>query len=361
MTLTDFDHFKAKEPYYTGYRLLSTPDKNGEKPEIFISTSNRSAGKTVFYSGYMLHRYIQHGEKFLLLYRNKYETDTAVQNFASQIINLFYAGVELTQDRGIKNVYDKIVIKAGDSAPEICGYVTSLRASEQIKKYSSMLSGVSWILFDEAFPEDDIYLPDEVRRLMSIHDSLARGGGAQNRYLPVIIIGNLINVDNPYYSALNIVDQLTIETNYMRGDGWVVEQAFNAASAQAHAQSAFHRALDRVGYGAASMEKTYLNTDYQFIENQIVDKGIYICSIKYGKHLYSVRYNESTDFYYAGTNPDPSCKYVQAATESDIDDAAIFDPLSRARKLLKKKFRDNKVRFKNLETRSAVLHFINGR
>ena len=34
--------------YYDGTKLLSLQDINGNKPEIYMCTSNRSAGKTTF-------------------------------------------------------------------------------------------------------------------------------------------------------------------------------------------------------------------------------------------------------------------------------------------------------------------------
>lgn len=134
MDFSAYDNFKIKDPYYSGYRLLSTPDRSGARPEIFVSTTNRSAGKTVFYNGWLLHQFIKTGKKFLLLFRNKYEIDNAAQNFFSQIGDLFYAGLHMTQERGIKNVFDKIYLAGPEENTEtLCGYATSLRASEQIK------------------------------------------------------------------------------------------------------------------------------------------------------------------------------------------------------------------------------------
>ncbi len=40
---------KKQSKYYDGKKLLSIKDLNGEKPEIFICTSNRSAGKTTYF------------------------------------------------------------------------------------------------------------------------------------------------------------------------------------------------------------------------------------------------------------------------------------------------------------------------
>ena len=36
--------------YYDGTKLLSLPDANGNKPEIVVCVSNRSAGKTTFFN-----------------------------------------------------------------------------------------------------------------------------------------------------------------------------------------------------------------------------------------------------------------------------------------------------------------------
>lgn len=363
MNLKKYDHFKIVPPYYDGHRLLSTPDRRGMRPEIFISTTNRSAGKSTFFSGKLVHDFIQKRKKFLLLYRNKYEILDAALPFFAEAKRAFYPDLAMSQETGIKNVYERLLIgpEGDDVPPELCGYATALRASEQIKKYSALLADVDVILFDEIFPEDDIYLPDEIRRFMSIHDSLARGRGSQARYLPCILVGNLINVFNPYYTSFGIVDDLQLETNFYRGIGFVVEQGFNAASAAAHKESAFHAALAAETYTAASQEKTYINTSSQFIDNKIVDSGLYMLTIAYSGGRYSVRYNESAGFYYVSDTPDPRFKIVHAATEADIDDTAIFDPLNRYRKLLKDRYRQNMVKCKNLSCRNALMHFLIGR
>ena len=57
--------------YYDGTKLLSLKDLNGRTPEIYICTSNRSAGKTTFFNRYLIKKFKNNGEKFLLLYRYK--------------------------------------------------------------------------------------------------------------------------------------------------------------------------------------------------------------------------------------------------------------------------------------------------
>lgn len=360
MNFRKYDNFRAREPYYSGYRLLSLMDRDGRRPEIYVSTTNRSAGKTVFFNGYCVHRFVQKKEKFLLLYRNKFEVEDCATNFFAEIGPLFFPGLSLSQETGIRLVYDRLILEGPDGA-ECCGYATSLRASEAIKKRSAMMADCSRILFDEAFPEDDKYLPDEMQRFFSIHDSLARGGGSQARYLPVYVVGNLVNIFNPYYETFGIVDNLKPETNFMRGRGFIVEQGYNESSAKAHEDSAFHRAMGSSDYKKMTLEKTYLNTSYEFINNVLIDCGLYICSISYHNVTYSVRYNEEMNIFYVSTTPDPSFRLIHAATEEDISERAIYDPTARHRYLLKKRYRQGAVKFKNLQCREAALHFMMGR
>ena len=365
MNLKKYDHFTTTPGFYSGYELLSKTDKNGNKPEIYASLTNRSAGKSTFFNGYLVRKYIRIGQKFILLYRNKYEVDRAADGFFNDISTLFYPDLAMDQQTGIKNGFDflRIGLKTDEKKEhyQVCGFATSLAASELIKRYSHLLSDAGIILMDELFPENGVYLKDEIRRFMSIHDSLSRGHYQHSKYLPVIMVGNLIDLFNPYFDALGIVDSLLLDSHFTRGDGFVIEQDFNEASAQAHKESSFHRALSGADYAAASQEKVYLNTDYDMIDNSVCDIGRYILTIRYNGSLYSVRYNEQGYFYYISDRPDPSFALQHAATEKDITEQAIYNPTSPYRKMIKDKYRQNLCKFRNLKCKSAAMHFIAGK
>lgn len=363
MELKKFSHFKTDPDFYSGYRLLATTDTAGQKPEIYIAASNRSAGKTTFFNGYMLHNYLRKNKKFLLLYRRRYEITQAADGFFKDINKLFFPDLVMTQDTGIKNVFEKLYIsERKEHAPKYeCGYATSLSAAEQIKKFSHLLSDVDIILLDEAFPENDNYLKNEIDLFMSVHDSLARGNGQMSRYLPVIIVGNLISVYNPYFDALGIIDSLQLNANYTRGAGYVIEQNFNEISARKHQESAFHRALSSAAYNATTQERKYINTSYDMIDNSVADSGRYIMTIKHNDNLYSVRYNEAGYFYYVSDTPDPRYRLQHAATEKDISESAIYDPGSVYRKLIKDRYYKNQVKFRTLKCKDAAIHFITGK
>lgn len=78
--------------YYDGTKLLSLSDLNGEKPEIYISTTNRSGGKTTYFSRWAVNRFLKYGEKFALLYRFNYELDDIADKFFKDIGTLFFNG-----------------------------------------------------------------------------------------------------------------------------------------------------------------------------------------------------------------------------------------------------------------------------
>ena len=365
MNLKKYDNFHTTQGFYNGYELLSKTDKYGNKPEIYAALTNRSAGKTTFFNGYLVHKFVQKSQKFILLYRNKYEIERAANGFFNDINGLFYPDLFMYQETGIKNGFDilKIGLKSDEKREhfETCGFCTSLAASELIKRYSHLLSDASVILMDELFPENGQYLKNEIQSFMSIHDSLSRGHFQHSKYLPVIMVGNLIDLFNPYFDALGIVDSLLLDSHFTRGEGFVIEQDFNESSAAAHKESAFHRALSGAAYAAASQEKIYLNTDFDMIDNSVCDIGRYILTVRYNGSLYSVRYNEQGYFYYISDRPDPSFALQHAATEKDITETAIYNPQSPYRKMIKDKYRQNLCKFRNLKCKSAAMHFIAGK
>ena len=61
--------------FYSGTKLLSMKDIKGRTPEIFLCTSNRSAGKTTYFNRLCVRRWLKYGEKFMLVYRFNLELD----------------------------------------------------------------------------------------------------------------------------------------------------------------------------------------------------------------------------------------------------------------------------------------------
>lgn len=83
--------------FYDNNKLLNLLDENGNRPEIFISEGNRSAGKTISFNRYLVNNYIKKGNKFILLYRYGYEMDGVSDKFFDDIKNLFFQNLEMSE------------------------------------------------------------------------------------------------------------------------------------------------------------------------------------------------------------------------------------------------------------------------
>ena len=85
--------------YYDGTKLLSMKDINGNTPEIFMCTTNRTGGKTTYFGRLCVNRFLKHNEKFMLIYRYNYEIDDCADKFFKDLSNLFFKGSTMTNKR----------------------------------------------------------------------------------------------------------------------------------------------------------------------------------------------------------------------------------------------------------------------
>ena len=67
--------------YYDGTKLLSMKDINGELPEIYMCTTNRTGGKTTYFSRLVVNKWRKGQGKFCLVYRYNYELDNCADKF----------------------------------------------------------------------------------------------------------------------------------------------------------------------------------------------------------------------------------------------------------------------------------------
>ena len=165
-----------EQEFYDGTKLLSQKDVNGNTPEIYICTTNRSAGKTTYFNRLAVNRFKDSNDKFGLIYRYKYELDDCATKFFKNIKGLFFQGDEMYSKPQAQGVYHLLYLNE-----KPCGYAFALNSADQIKKYSHLFSDTKRLLFDEFQSETNNYCPDEVKKFRSIHTSLARGQGQIGR------------------------------------------------------------------------------------------------------------------------------------------------------------------------------------
>lgn len=342
-----------KPTYYDGTKLLSMKDINGDMPEIFICTSNNSAGKTTYFNKYAVNRFLKHEEKFCLLYRYSYESKSASDAFFKEIGRMFFPGMEMTQKSGTMHVFDNLYINGAH-----CGYAVALNLADKVKRISHLLADSKRIIFDEFILESGEYLSNELTKFRTIHKAIARGDGEQSRYLPVIMIGNPVSKLNPYYVAWNIPERLRDDTKFLRGEGWVLEQGYNESADIALSKSAFNRAFGRDKYNEYSTKGIYMLDSSAFLDKPD-GAGLYLATIKFNDRHYAIRSFENEGVIYVSNNVDMTYPLKLSATTADHDINYVM--INNRRMLidyLRDMYEHGCLRFQNMQTRSDMLKIL---
>ena len=336
--------------YYDGTKLLSLTDLEGQKPEIFMVTTNRTGGKTTYFGRLAVRRFLNYGEKFALLYRYNYELDNVSEKFFKDLKTLFFPEMEMTSKRFAHGIFHELYL---DDVS--CGYAITLNSADQIKIYSHFFSDVQRILFDEFQSETDHYCDREVTKFQSIHTSIARGQGKQTRYVPVYMMSNPVTLLNPYYSAMKIGARLQDNTKFLRGNGWVLEQGYVESASKAMQESGFARAFADGDYMKYSTEAVYLNDNYAFVES-MQGKCKYVCTLRYLGKEYGVKEFVQKGVVYVDDKPDVTYPYkITVTTEDHQINYLMLQRHDMFIMNMRFLFSKGAFRFKNLECKEATL------
>lgn len=348
--------------YYDGTKLLSMKDINNKTPEIFMVTSNRTGGKTTYFGRLLMNRWFKKGEKFCLIYRYKYELDDCAEKFFKDIGALFFKNYYMTSQPKAKGCYHELYISniydEEGNERELCGYAIALNSADIIKKNSHLFCEVQAMLFDEFQSETNHYCTDELSKFISVHISIARGRGQQVRYVPVYMCANPVTILNPYYVSMHISERLHDDTNFLRGDGFVLEQGYNKGASEAQENSGFNRAFSSEKYVAYAAQAVYLNDNKAFIETP-TGKNQYTCTIRYKDRDFCLREYTESGIMYCGDSVDSSFPYRVSVTTDDHNVNYIMLKKNELMVLrMRYFFNRGCFRFKNLACKEALLALI---
>lgn len=340
--------------YYDGTKLLNKLDLDGEKPEIYFAAGNRTSGKTTWFSKLLVDKWINHGEKFCLLYRFNYELEDVADKFFKDIGSLFFPEYTMTQKLMSRGVYANLYLNDIH-----CGYAVALNGADQIKKMSHMFSDVQHMFMDEFQSESAKYCAREIEKFISVHTSMARGQGQQSRHLPVYMAANCVSLLNPYYAALRISDRLKAETKFLRGRGFVLEQSFVAEAATALQMSGFAKAFAKEEYISYGAQNVYLRDNDAFVDNVLGGRPSYIATLRYKGNLLAVKAYNELGVVYCDTRADKTFPTRISVTTDDHNINYVmlkqFDMLIYQ---LRYFFDKGCFRFKNLLCKEAIMKAI---
>ena len=345
--------------FYDGTKLLSLMDVNGNKPEIYMCTTNRSGGKTTYFNRLCLNSWIKKKQKFALVYRFNYELDDVADKFFKDINGLFFQKYAMESVRKSSGIYHELkLIDLETEKADMCGYAITLNSADQIKKLSHLFSDVDRMLFDEFQSETNHYCNDEVTKFISVHQSIARGQGKQSRYVPVYMISNPVTILNPYYVEMDIASRLNGNTNFLKGDGFVLEQGYVDTAATAQTTSAFNRAFARNKYNAYAAQGVYLNDNLAFVETP-TGKSRYLCTLKYNGSDFAIREFWDAGVLYCDDHADKNNPNKMSIT---TDDHEVNYVMLKRNDLfvsnMRYYFDHGCFRFKDLRCKAAVLKML---
>lgn len=335
--------------YYSGYQLLSKKDLNNDYPEIFLIAGNRTGGKSFFFKRLLALLRVYHGHTFLWLVRKITQVKGAAESFHTDVSQCEDLQGKWELDTFVRNV--TALLYEG----EVVGYFTFMNFAADLKELSNMFNNVSCIIKDEFQSETNQYCEEEVQKLRSIHQSVARSFGHSNRYCATILIGNQLSIINPYYVALNIHKRLRPETHFLRGEGFVLEVFFNEKVSKRSAASAFERAFGQDEYAQANNRNMFLD-NVTFIEKRDTSKMRPAFSFGKKKKWYSVWYGNS--YYYVSKQPiNKGAKYA-LDLESHSDGTILFRKTDVNFLSLKQYFDYGAFYFEDIECKSMCVDML---
>lgn len=336
--------------YYDGTKLLSMLDINGNKPEIYMCTTNRTGGKTTYFGRLCINRFLDKGEKFGLLYRYNYELDDIADKFYKDLGSLFFPTYTMQSKSRAKGTFQELFLN-----DESCGYALSLNNADQIKKYSHLFSDIQRMIFDEFQSETNHYCDNETKKFISVHTSIARGQGEQVRYVPVYMLSNPVSIINPYYVEMGISGRLKDDTKFLRGDGFVLEQGYIESASIEQKNSGFNRAFSKNSYTAYSSECVYLNDNKAFVEKP-AGKSKYLCTLRYKGSDFALREYTESGLIYCDDKADSSfLTRISVTTDDHNINYVMLKRNDFFLSNLRYFFEHGCFRFKDMRCKEAVL------
>lgn len=336
--------------YYDGTKLLSMLDINGNKPEIYMCTTNRTGGKTTYFGRLCINRFLDKGEKFGLLYRYNYELDDIVEKFYKDLGSLFFPNYTMTSKHRAGGTFQELFLN-----DKSCGYGLSLNNADQIKKYSHLFSDIQRMIFDEFQSETNHYCERETKKFVSVHTSIARGQGKQVRYVPVYMLSNPVSIINPYYIEMGISSRLKDDTKFLRGDGFVLEQGYIESASIEQKNSGFNRAFSKNSYTAYSSECVYLNDNKAFVEKP-AGKSKYLCTLRYKGSDFALREYTESGLIYCDDKADSSfLTRISVTTDDHNINYVMLKRNDFFLSNLRYFFEHGCFRFKDMRCKEAVL------
>lgn len=338
--------------YYNPDAIMQKKDINGNRPQYYMVEGNRSAGKTTGFLKKQLELFKKKKRHFALFYRTKTEL-RGCHNIYKDVLELYPKLGSEMKSNNVANIYREMRLDG-----ELCGFAIPISDPDSIKKYSAVFTKVDMVILDEFQKEDGRYLKKEMKKLLSVIQSISRGGGEQVRHVDVFLLGNKVNLMNPYYIYFGVYKRIQENTHFLRGDGWVCEFVFNESAADAIKASANYRAAKEDAYMKMAAENIYLFDNKAFIDKPTGKYKYMYTIVSDGEYIGVYDYWE-VGIIYITKDYNPSFKMVITFNNKDHSTSSVL--MSRSNFVLRglKEFYElGLMRFDSMRTKNIIFDII---
>lgn len=336
--------------YYNGADVL-----NSGCPFNFV-LSNRTAGKTFYWSRYCVNNFIKNGEKFIYIRRNENDLDNSCPDFFKDISNKFPGiGYRYKSHR----MYFGTIDKEGEfiEEPRLGGYAFSLSTVKKLK--SVPLSDVTTIFYDEFLPDDMRFLhPSEVtfepNMLMSIYLTVARGYKQVIRdNVRLIACANVVSRFNPYFSVFGI--DLSRQNKY-KSKSVYARILYNKEVADALRASKIGEILERTSYGQYALDNIPLADVNSNIEKHEKRDRAY-CNINFFGEWFICYFSVRLDSIIIGSGYDETLKRKYKIDDVEgLSEVPYFT--GEILKMFKELAKKSKIKYESMDIKVKLAGFI---
>lgn len=331
----------------------------------------RGIGKTFGMKKYLFKRFIEKGEQFIYLRRNKSELDRIDKDkfFTTELLKQVFTNFKVL-DSDASKIHTKIIFRADNMEQEentlvlsstkiilngkIVCYLKSLSTWVDLKgsEYDEVMS----ILYDEVLIDvtsKKRYLDNEVEALLNFIFSVFRRRGGCHAYL----LSNASNFNNPYFAFFKFYDAKGKRFHNLKQYASLIEfPPHSAFESDEEKESGFYKLLSK-----SSIHDSVANNEFQIKNDKNVTK---IKGLK--SRLYSFYCDGTflTGYYidnmvYIAKGFDKNLTAFCLKVEQVEDGLTYLNKASKLAKNLKRLYLHNMFIYEDLETKNKFLEVIN--
>lgn len=276
-------------------------------------------GKTYGIRAYALDRYLRHGRRFVEVCRTNVERDDIKHGYFDKLaLAPALAGYEF---RCSRNVFE---VRREGEPWRACGYIVSMTELQRAKRKTYI--DVETIIMDEALIERidryHTYLRDEWSILSRVVDSCAREQLDGDIRPHVYLLGNAVDLINPYFQAFGIKGVPPYGYSWHNGKMCLLHYVEHDEADAARLTGTLAGRMGSVtGYSDASYGNRF-REDMRFIGDK-PPRAKYMMAVRYMGEIYAIWCDYTDGLYYVNGKVPKGAENVFALTRDDASVNAL--------------------------------------